>query len=468
MAAQQRSFGGSQITDNESRPHGTLEMPASAEVYELPDHAMLRLLPGHGHREEFEARRVRSDGSSPMSIGMLHERARTITPIASDDQSVTHVPGQRCYPCRGQHVLEPAFCMNAGHRHAVHLDPTMFMSALASPICMLACSVVLSPPCLPQDPIVDSELSRLLDSGDYWAASLAIDRPSSNPAAAQAAILSHTPELSGLTLRQELDYHRLLTVAMLRTNGATVKNDDLRSRLQEAGTHLLRRGMTRARTLGSTPYRRLEILKWLAPVIPHTPKSERAELLEFGEMAIQSGLWTESLEASRRLSSIADRDSRREDLRAALILEGDSLVIGRQFLDALKVADRGRALFPKEPEFLRIQALCHGGWTTIRQEGQVEHVIGMGTAVDAYPLMFRYYASEAAHRQSRTQSGKWLALWQTYEYARRAAEVDPVSFGPRLGMLWRAADGAGAFKKVADAGPDGMHAAALFTMSRYH
>lgn len=137
MAAQQRSFGSFQVIYNESRPHEALDMRVPAEVYEFSDRAMLRALPEHEYPEGFEARRVRPDGSikwggksafvgqafqgevialervedglqrvhlGSMPIGMLHERSRTITPVESDESSVAHVPGQRCYPCPGLHI----------------------------------------------------------------------------------------------------------------------------------------------------------------------------------------------------------------------------------------------------------------------------------------------------------------------------------------------------------------------------
>lgn len=129
IPAQQAAFSRFQPTYNEERPHEALGMRVPAELYELSSRPMPSTLPEHEYPHAFEIRRVRRDGSmkwgggtvfvgealqgeligveavdelvwhvhlGPMRLGALHERSRTVVPLAIDARSptVTHVPGQ--------------------------------------------------------------------------------------------------------------------------------------------------------------------------------------------------------------------------------------------------------------------------------------------------------------------------------------------------------------------------------------
>lgn len=128
IRAQQAAFDGFRSQYNTERPHEALGMRMPAQLYARSPRAMPMWLPEHEYANGLEARRVRRDGSikwtggfvfvgeamaheivglepiddgrwhvylGPMRLGMLHERSRTVTPIAGDDDqpSVTHVPG---------------------------------------------------------------------------------------------------------------------------------------------------------------------------------------------------------------------------------------------------------------------------------------------------------------------------------------------------------------------------------------
>jgi putative transposase len=128
IPAQQRAFTRFQTIYNEERPHEALEMRVPAELWELSPRAMPSVIPEHEYPGEFEARRVRRDGSmkwaggyvfvgealaremvglravggdlwhvylGSMCLGSLHERSGTIVPFAAnvDPDGVTHVPG---------------------------------------------------------------------------------------------------------------------------------------------------------------------------------------------------------------------------------------------------------------------------------------------------------------------------------------------------------------------------------------
>ena len=117
MAAQQRAFRRFQSIYNEERPHEALGMRVPAEVYDFSPREMPSALPDHEYPGEFEVRSVRRDGSikwaggyvfvgeamrgervgvkavadgiwhvhlGPMRLGALHERSRTVVPLAED------------------------------------------------------------------------------------------------------------------------------------------------------------------------------------------------------------------------------------------------------------------------------------------------------------------------------------------------------------------------------------------------
>lgn len=123
IRAQQASFDRFQQVYNEERPHEALGMKTPAEVYELSPRQLPDEPAEHGYSDEFQARRVRSDGGikwggsqvfvgeafggevvgieavddglwhvhlGPMRLGVLHGRSRTIVPL---EPGVTHVPG---------------------------------------------------------------------------------------------------------------------------------------------------------------------------------------------------------------------------------------------------------------------------------------------------------------------------------------------------------------------------------------
>jgi transposase InsO family protein len=117
VAAQQRAFRRFQSIYNEERPHEALGMRVPAEVYDFSPREMPSVLPDHEYPAEFEVRRVRGDGSMKwaggyvfvgeamrgervamkavadgvwhmhlgrMRLGALHERSRTVVPLAED------------------------------------------------------------------------------------------------------------------------------------------------------------------------------------------------------------------------------------------------------------------------------------------------------------------------------------------------------------------------------------------------
>ena len=129
IPAQQGSFTRFQRVYNEERPHEALGMRVPAELWDFSPREMPTALPEHIYPGEFETRRVRRDGSmkwtggyvfvgeamagemvaatavdddlwhvflGPMCLGVLHDRSRTIVPLAGqhDSEGVTHVPGQ--------------------------------------------------------------------------------------------------------------------------------------------------------------------------------------------------------------------------------------------------------------------------------------------------------------------------------------------------------------------------------------
>ncbi|MCP5068239.1 MAG: transposase [bacterium] len=130
IRAQQAAFMRFQPEYNEQRPHEALGMLVPAELYDFSPRSMPSTLPEHEYPDEFEIRRVRRDGSikwagslvfvgeamrgeligveatgeagwhvhlGPMRLGALHERSRTVVPLAVDVDStpVPHVPGHQ-------------------------------------------------------------------------------------------------------------------------------------------------------------------------------------------------------------------------------------------------------------------------------------------------------------------------------------------------------------------------------------
>jgi transposase InsO family protein len=130
IAGQQVAFNRFQAIYNQERPHEALDMQTPAEVYEPSKRSMPAWLPDHEYPSDYEVRRVRRDGSMKwagshvfvgeamrgelvgltrvddlcwnihlggLRLGILHERSRTIVPVAVDIErgSVTHVPGHR-------------------------------------------------------------------------------------------------------------------------------------------------------------------------------------------------------------------------------------------------------------------------------------------------------------------------------------------------------------------------------------
>ena len=135
IRAQQESFDRFQSSYNEERPHEGLGMRVPAEVYDLSPRKLVEDLPAHQYESSIEPRSVRGDGSirwagatvfvgeaftgeviglerieegfwlvqlGALRVGILHERSKTIAPLAG---GVTHVPGQKCHPCSRMHTL---------------------------------------------------------------------------------------------------------------------------------------------------------------------------------------------------------------------------------------------------------------------------------------------------------------------------------------------------------------------------
>ena len=123
IRAQQQAFDRFQETYNHERPHEALGMNPPGEVYELSTRSLPSSLPEHQYADGLEQRSVRTDGSikwdggmvfvgeafagetvglqaydeglwhvqlGSLRLGILHERSRTIVPMAG---GVTHVPG---------------------------------------------------------------------------------------------------------------------------------------------------------------------------------------------------------------------------------------------------------------------------------------------------------------------------------------------------------------------------------------
>lgn len=123
IRTQQASFDRFQQIYNEERPHEALSMRTPAEVYDISPRQLPWSLPEHTYPAGFEARNVRADGGikwggkqvfvgeafagelvgmeavddglwhvhlGPLRLGVLHDRSRTIVPLAA---GVTHVPG---------------------------------------------------------------------------------------------------------------------------------------------------------------------------------------------------------------------------------------------------------------------------------------------------------------------------------------------------------------------------------------
>ncbi|MFN9757278.1 MAG: integrase core domain-containing protein [Planctomycetota bacterium] len=123
IRAQQQAFDRFQETYNHERPHEALGMKPPGELYELSPRPMPSSLPEHQYADGLEQRSVRTDGSikwdgglvfvgeafagetvglqaydeglwhvqlGSLRLGILHERSRTIVPMAG---GVTHVPG---------------------------------------------------------------------------------------------------------------------------------------------------------------------------------------------------------------------------------------------------------------------------------------------------------------------------------------------------------------------------------------
>ena len=117
ISAQQRAFTAFQAVYNEERPHEALDMRRPAELYEMSARAMTATPPEHEYVDGFEVRRVRRDGTikwaggfvfvgqamcqervglepiedgvwhvhlGPMRLGALHERSKTVLPLANE------------------------------------------------------------------------------------------------------------------------------------------------------------------------------------------------------------------------------------------------------------------------------------------------------------------------------------------------------------------------------------------------
>lgn len=151
VRAQQTAFTYFQTEYNEERPHEALGMKVPGEVYELSSRQMPAVLPEHEYPASFEVRRVRPDGSMKwagrmlfigealsgehVGIEQVDDRVRWVLRgepptrrsaprlrlapkhpggiVSSSGQvrSVTHVPGQECYPCPRLHILDSSGCM---------------------------------------------------------------------------------------------------------------------------------------------------------------------------------------------------------------------------------------------------------------------------------------------------------------------------------------------------------------------
>jgi transposase InsO family protein len=118
IRAQQEAFNRFRTQYNEERPHEALGMRVPADLYAPSTRSMPICLPEHEYPDGFELRRVRRDGSikwsgcfvfvgeamahetigveqvddgrwhvhlGPMRLGVLHERSRTVLPLAEDD-----------------------------------------------------------------------------------------------------------------------------------------------------------------------------------------------------------------------------------------------------------------------------------------------------------------------------------------------------------------------------------------------
>lgn len=140
IPAQQRAFSRFQAVYNEERPHEALDMRVPAEFYDFSPREMPETLPELDYPDGFEVRRVRRDGSmkwaggyvfvgeamrgeqigihavddgrwhvhlGQVRLGILHERSRTVVPLAEDltTACVTHVPGH--VEDRGTHGSSP-------------------------------------------------------------------------------------------------------------------------------------------------------------------------------------------------------------------------------------------------------------------------------------------------------------------------------------------------------------------------
>jgi transposase InsO family protein len=119
IRGQQAAFDRFRIHYNEERPHEALGMRVPAQLYSPSPRSMPLQLPDHEYPLDFELRHVRRDGSmkwaggcvflgealagervgleavddghwhvhlGPMRLGVLHERARTVVPLAADSE----------------------------------------------------------------------------------------------------------------------------------------------------------------------------------------------------------------------------------------------------------------------------------------------------------------------------------------------------------------------------------------------
>ncbi len=141
IRAQQAAFDKFRPHYNEERPHEALGMRTPSQLYAPSTRQMPIALAEHEYAATLEARRVRRDGTikwtggyvfigeamahemiglepiddgcwyvhlGPMKLGVLHERSRTVVPLADelDQPGVTHVPGHRSTPLRRRTVKE--------------------------------------------------------------------------------------------------------------------------------------------------------------------------------------------------------------------------------------------------------------------------------------------------------------------------------------------------------------------------